>query len=111
MPLRTKWSPFNLQTIKAMKQGISGVYEVGKATGDEVRYIGKSERCIRSRLRTHKGETLFRGCTHFRISRTNSDDAQRTEKKLQKTFIRKYGILPPINKILSPGDPYEAIWG
>lgn len=109
MPLKTKWMPFTIETIRVLPLRQSGVYEIGKATGNIVRYIGKSDSCIRSRILTHKGETRFRGCTHFRKSQTHPDDAQLREYRLLETYRRKYGKYPPLNKIKSSGDYWKGV--
>ena len=109
MPLRTKWIPFTLPEIRALKPSVSGVYEIGKAEGDTVRYIGKSASCIRSRILTHKGETRFRGCTHFRTSKTHPEDARITEGRLLNAYKRKNGKLPPLNKNKSPKDELDDL--
>ena len=109
MPLRTKWIPFKLPEIRALQLSASGVYEIGKAEGDAVRYIGKSASCIRSRILTHKGETKFRGCTHFRTSKTHPEDARITEGKLLDAYERKNGKLPPLNKNKSPKDELDDL--
>jgi len=109
MPIRNKWLPFKNSVIQDLPMHISGVYEIGKEEDNIVRYIGKSASCIRSRILTHKGETKFRGCTHFRISKTHPDDARITEGKLLEAYKRKYGIFPPINKNKSPRDELDDI--
>lgn len=109
MPLRTKWIPFRMKDIKALPLDQSGVYEIGKAEGDIVRYIGKSASCIRSRILTHKGESKFRGCTHFRTSKTHPDDARITEGRLLETYKRKNSKYPPLNKNRSPRDELDDL--
>jgi len=109
MPIRNKWIPFKLKYIRALPLNQSGVYEIGKADGDIVLYIGKSASCIRSRVLTHKGETKFKGCTHFRTSKTHSDDARIIEGKLLEAYKRKNSIYPPINKYRSPRDELDDI--
>jgi hypothetical protein len=109
MPLRTKWIPFRLAEIRALPTNQSGVYEIGKSESDTVRYIGKSASCIRSRILTHKRETKFRGCTHFRTSKTHPEDARITEGRLLEAFKRKNGKYPPLNKIPSPKNELDNI--
>jgi hypothetical protein len=82
MPIRGRWIPFRMPEIRALPLNQTGVYEIGKAVGDKVLYIGKSNRCIRSRLLMHKEKTKFRVCTHFRKQQTPPDDARITEGKL-----------------------------
>jgi hypothetical protein len=109
MLLRTKWIPFKLPEIRALHLSVSGVYEIGKAEDDTVRYIGKSASCIRSRILTHKGEARFRGCTHFRTSKTHPEDARITEGKLLEAYKRKNGKYPPLNKNRSPKDELDDL--
>ena len=98
MPLKTKWTPFKMDVIRALPRYQSGVYEVGKAVGDLVLYIGRSESCIRGRLLSHKEKTKFRSCTHFRKSQTLPYDAKYGERKLIEAYERKHGKLPHINQ-------------
>jgi hypothetical protein len=109
MPLRTKWIPFRLADIRSLPMRQSGVYEVGRAEGDEVRYIGKSASCIRSRILTHRGESKFRGCTHFRTSKTHPEDARITEGRLLEAYKRKNDKYPPLNKNKSPKDELDDL--
>jgi hypothetical protein len=109
MPLRTKWIPFRLMEIRALPINRAGVYEIGKAESDIVRYIGKSASCIRSRIMTHKGEAKFRGCTHFRTSKTHPDDDRITEGRLLESYRRKNDKYPPLNKNRSPKDELDDI--
>ncbi len=109
MPIRNKWMPFKKPDIQDLPMRESGVYEVGKEQGDIVLYIGHSSSSIRSRLLIHKGKIDFIKCTHFRKRKTDPNDSAKLEKQLLTQYIRKYGARPPINKIMSPGDPWEGI--
>ena len=44
MPIKTKWMPFKIPIIEALSIRESGVYEIGKARGNKVLYIGKSDK-------------------------------------------------------------------
>ena len=105
MPITAKWIPFNRASIEALAIKESGVYEVGKALGNIVLYIGRSEASIRGRMLTHKGETRFRGCTHFRFRRANPDSVQKAEDRLLEGYKKQHGKYPPLNKNKS-GDNY-----
>ena len=109
MPIRNKWQPFKKVFLQELPKGETGVYEVGKAEGDIVSYIGKSDACIRQRLLIHRAESRFNGCTHFRKRITDPNDAQKIEKQLLKQYLKRHNKLPRINKIMSPGDPWESI--
>ena len=109
MPIRNKWLPFTKPVIQDLPMHFSGVYEVGKARGNKVLYIGQSGSSIRARLLTHKGKIDFMECTHFRKQKTEPEYASKTEKQLLTQYIRRYSEKPPINKIMSPGDPWEGI--
>lgn len=110
MPLRTKWMPFKLTNIRALPLGQSGVYEIGKARGNVVLYIGKSASCIRARILRHKEEAKYAECTHFRKSQTHPDDARITEGKLLEAYRRKFGKLPPLNKNRSPKNELDDLY-
>ena len=110
MPIRNKWLLFKDTVIQDLPMRCSGVYEVGKARGNKVLYIGKSRSSIRSRLLTHKAKIEFQECTHFRMKKTiYPEDADKQEKQLLIQHVKRYGIKPHINKIMAPGDPWEGI--
>ena len=109
MPIKAKWIPFKKDIIEALSMNESGVYEIGKARGDVVLYIGKSDASVRSRLLTHTGETKFIGCTHFRKRKTSPDDAGKAEDRLLESYRKMYGKYPPLNKIKSTGDKWKGI--
>jgi len=110
MPIKAKWIPFTHVVVEALSIGEAGVYEIGKARGNIVLYIGKSDASIRDRLRTHKKETKFRGCTHFRKRRTSPDDAKSAEDRLLSAYKKLHGDkLPPLNKNEPSGDQWKGI--
>jgi len=110
LPIKNKWFPFTKPVIEDLPMRSCGVYEVGKARGNKVLYIGKSVSSIRSRLITHKAKIEFQECTHFRMKRiTYPEDADKLEKQLLIQYIKRYGIRPQINKIMAPGDPWAGI--
>jgi len=109
VPIRNKWMPFTKLVIQDLPMRESGVYEVGKEQDDIVLYIGHSSSSMRSRLLIHKEKVDFLKCTHFRKRKTDPNDSSKIEKQLIKQYLRQYGIKPPINKIMSPGDPWEGI--
>jgi len=109
MPIKAKWIEFKKEIIENLALKESGVYEIGKAKGDVVLYIGKSDTSIRSRLLLHKGKTDFTICTHFRKRKTDPDDAAKAEDKLLTIYEKQYGKRPLLNKIKSPGDPWKRI--
>lgn len=108
MAIRSKWQPFKKTYLQDLPLKETGVYEIGKASSDTIYYIGKSDRCIRSRLLKHRAESRFSGCTHFRKRITDPEDAQETELQLQKQYFKKYGKLPRLNKNISPGDTFRG---
>ncbi|MFC1916580.1 hypothetical protein ACFLX1_00380 [Chloroflexota bacterium] len=109
MPIKAKWIEFKKEIIEYLALKESGVYEIGKAKGDVVLYIGQSDTSIRSRLLIHKGKTDFVACTHFRKRKTSPDDAGKAEDKLITEYEKRNGKRPPLNKNKSPGDPYKNI--
>lgn len=110
MPIKNRWFPFKKPDIEDLPMRSCGVYEVGKARGNKVLYVGKSVSSIRARLLTHKAKIDFQECTHFRIQRTTyPEDADRLEKQLLTQYIKRYGVRPLINKIMAPGDPWKGI--
>jgi len=110
MPIKAIWTPFTKAVIQALSINEAGVYEIGKARGNVVLYIGKSDTSIRSRLLNHKEKTRFRACTHFRKRRTNPDDASDAERRLLLAYKKQYNKLPPLNKAMSPDDPWRGIF-
>lgn len=109
MPIKAKWVLFKKEIIENLAMKESGVYEIGKARGDVVLYIGKSDTSIRSRLLDHKEKTAFTVCTHFRKRRTDPDDAGKAEDKLITEYEKRYGKRPPLNKYKSPSDSWKGI--
>lgn len=102
MPIKPKWIPFDKDIIENLALREAGVYEIGKARGNVVLYIGKSDKSIRSRLLQHKEKTAFAECTHFRKRKTLPDDAERAERKLLSEFKNKHGRYPKLNKNKPP---------
>lgn len=102
MPIKAKCVPFKKELIEALSLAESGVYEIGKARGDVVLYIGKSDKSIRSRLLDHKEKTAFTVCTHFRKRKTSPQEAVRAEDRLLLEFKKKHGKYPELNKNKPP---------
>ena len=102
MPIKAKWIPFDKEIIENLALREAGVYEIGKARGNVVLYIGKSDKSIRSRLLNHKEKVLFATCTHFRKRKTHPDDADRAEARLLSEFKKKHGRYPKLNKNKPP---------
>lgn len=113
MPIKAKWIPFKKEIIEALSLSEAGVYEIGKARGNVVLYIGKSDKSIRSRLLTHKKEVPFTICTHFRKRKTHPDDAAKAEEKLLAEYKKKHGKYPKLNKNKPPGQDWltKLLWG
>jgi len=105
MPIKAKWIPFQKEIIEALSLGEAGVYEIGRARGNVVLYIGKSDKSMRSRLLNHKEKVAFATCTHFRKRKTQPDDAARAERKLLADFHKTHGEYPKLNKIKPPRRP------
>ncbi len=104
MPIKAKWIPFKKEIIEALSLTESGVYEIGKARGDVVLYIGKSDTSIRARLLNHKEKSAFTACTHFRKRKTSPREASKAESRLLVAFEKKYGCLPKLNKSKAPSN-------
>lgn len=102
MPIKAKWVPFKKEVIEALSMAETGVYEIGRASGNAVLYIGKSDKSIRSRLLGHKGKVAFTSCTHFRKRKTKPDDAAKAEAKLLSDFKKTHGRYPELNKNKPP---------
>lgn len=98
MPIKAKWVPFKKEIIEALSLTESGVYEIGKARGNVVLYIGRSDTSIRSRLLNHKEKVAFATCTHFRKRKTSPQDAAKAEERLLSDFNKRYGKYPELNK-------------
>jgi len=102
MPIKAKWVPFKKEVIEALSTTETGVYEIGRARGNTVMYIGKSDKSIRSRLLGHKGKVAFTTCTHFRKRRTRPEDATKAEARLLSAFKKTHGRYPELNKNKPP---------
>ena len=102
MPIKSKWVQFKKELIEALAIREAGVYEVGRARGNVVLYIGKSSKSIRSRLLDHKEKVAFATCTHFRKRRTSTDAVAKAEARLLLDFKKKHGRYPLLNKIKPP---------
>lgn len=102
MPIKAKWIPFDKDIIENLALREAGVYEIGKARGNVVLYVGKSDKSIRSRLLNHKEKIAFATCTHFRKRKTHPDDAARAERRLLEEFKNRYGKYPKLNKVKPP---------
>ena len=113
MPIKAKWIPFKKEVIEALAMNESGVYEIGKARGNSVLYIGKSDKSIRSRLLNHKEKLAFKDCTHFRKRKTASDEAAKAEERLLSQYKKLHGKYPKLNKIKPPGQDWlhKLLWG
>lgn len=110
MPIKAKWIPFTKEVIEALSMTEKGVYEIGKARGNVVLYIGKSGDSIRSRLLTHKQKVDFTICTHFRKRKTSSQEAVRAEDRLLSEFKKKHGRYPKLNKNKPPKQDSLGKW-
>ncbi len=111
MPIKAKWTPFKKVVIEALSLNESGVYEIGKARGNVVLYIGKTDKAIRSRLLEHKEKTKFVPCTHFRKRRTSPDDADKAERILMDNFRKLHNGNPPkLNKQKPTMRNYNPYW-
>jgi hypothetical protein len=102
VPIKATWILFRKEIIEALSTTETGVYEIGRARGNVVLYIGKSDKSVRSRLLTHKGKTAFAACTHFRKRKTKPDDAAKAEAKLLSDFKKTHGRYPELNKNKPP---------
>lgn len=102
MPIKAKWILFRKEIIEALSTTETGVYEIGRARGNAVLYIGRSDKSIRSRLLSHKEKIAFAECTHFRKRKTQSEDAAKAETKLLCDFKKKHGRYPKLNKNKPP---------
>lgn len=102
MPIKAKWVPFEENVIEALALREAGVYEIGKARGNAVLYIGKSDKSIRQRLLEHKGKTAFAECTHFRKRKTQPANAASAETKLLSEYKKRHGRYPKLNKNKPP---------
>ena len=113
MPIKAKWYPFKKEYIEILPLTESGVYEIGKARGNVVLYIGKSDKSIRSRLLNHKEKVAFTACTHFRKRKTSPGEAGKAEDRLLSEFKKKYGKYPELNKNKPPKQDWldKYIWG
>jgi hypothetical protein len=113
MPIKAKWVPFKKEVIEALSMTEAGVYEIGRARGDVVSYIGKSDKSIRSRLLSHKERVSFATCTHFRKRTTKPDDAAKAETKLLSDFKKRHGRYPELNKNKPPEKDWlqKLLWG
>jgi len=113
MPIKAKWIPFNKEIIEALSLSEAGVYEIGKARGNVVLYIGKSDKSIRSRLLNHKEKLAFKDCTHFRKRKTTSDGAAKAEERLLSEYKKSHGKYPKLNKNKPPGQDWltKLLWG
>lgn len=106
MPIKADWIEFKLENIRILPTALVGVYECGCKRGNKVLYIGKG--VIRARLLEHIEKKKFLDVvTHFRKRRT--DDADRAEERLTNEYKKRYGKLPPLNKIKPSGDPWKGI--
>lgn len=110
MPIKAKWIPFKKEVIEALSLTESGVYEIGKARGNVVLYIGKSDKSLRSRLLNHKEKVAFTACTHFRKRKTSPQEAIRAEDRLLSEFKKTHGRYPELNKIKSPKQDSLGRW-
>jgi hypothetical protein len=106
MPIKSKWIQFSKHLIEALAIEEPGVYEIGKARGNVVLYIGKSETSIRSRLLYHKRLVAFRECTHFRKRRSTRQAAPRAEEILLSEYRKRHGKYPKLNKNKPPGEDW-----
>jgi hypothetical protein len=102
MPIKAKWVLFRNEIIEALSTTETGVYEIGRARGDVVLYIGKSDKSIRSRLLNHKQKVTFADCTHFRKRKTTPKDAAKAEHRLLSEYQKKHGKYPLLNKNKPP---------
>ena len=102
MPIKAKWILFRKEIIEALSTTETGVYEIGRARGNAVLYIGKSDKSIRSRLLNHKEKVAFKDCTHFRKRKTTADGAAKAEERLLSEYRKRHGKYPKLNKNKPP---------
>jgi hypothetical protein len=98
MPIKAKWVPFKKEIIEALSMIETGVYEIGRARGNVVLYIRKSDKSIRSRLLSHKERAAFATCIHFRKRKTKPEDAAKAEARLLSDFKKRHRRYPELNK-------------